>query len=165
MSILPLVLIPQLLLSGFMVSIDDAYYSQTTGKPATAEQYDRFRNANISQPQSPVSPARPASTAPPDAIAKQDGLGPASYFAAIIVARWTLDALAHDVSITDTEARQRLATRMSVVGYQSVFDGKSEDEISSAYRTRVAIDFAVLALFSFVFLGLTMWALKRKDVL
>lgn len=102
---------------------------------------------------------------PPEVFDKYDGLGAASYAAAAIVARWTIDALAHDVSIEDKNARERLAIRMTVVGYQAVFDGKSEDEIASAYRTRVAIDCGVLALFSAIFLGLTMWSLKRKDVL
>jgi hypothetical protein len=46
-----------------------------------------------------------------------------------------------------------------------VFEGKTEDEIASAYRKRVALDCVVLAMFNLVFLGLTMWALKRKDVL
>src|SRR2546429_6385789 len=77
---------------------------------------------------------------PAELIGKYDGLGAASYFAAIIVARWTLDALANDVSIEDQTSREKLAGRMTVVGYQAVFDGKSENEIASAYHTRVAID-------------------------
>src|ERR1043165_2842236 len=161
MSILPLVLIPQLLLSGFMVSIDDIYYNVTSGKPATEAQYRHYEETKDHPPQ--LAPGRPP--APPEVIGKYDGLGAASYAAAPIVARWTLDALAHDASIEDKTARDRLATRMTIVGYQTVFDGKSEDQILSVYRARVAIDCGVLALFSFVFLGLTMWALKRKDVL
>jgi ABC-type multidrug transport system ATPase subunit/pSer/pThr/pTyr-binding forkhead associated (FHA) protein len=161
MSILPLVLIPQLLLSGFMVSIDDIYYNVTSGKPATDAQYKHFQEIKDRPLQPP--PGRPPT--PPDVIGKYDGLGAASYAAAPIVARWTLDALAHDASIEDRTAREKLATGMTVAAYQSVFDGKSEAAIGSAYRTRVAIDCGVLALFSVIFLGLTMWALKRKDVL
>jgi ABC-type multidrug transport system ATPase subunit/pSer/pThr/pTyr-binding forkhead associated (FHA) protein len=161
MSILPLVLIPQLLLSGFMVSIDDIYYNVTSGKPATEAQYQHYQETKDHPPQ-PAGPGRPTL---PEVIGKYDGLGGASYAAAPIVARWTLDALAHDASIEDKTARERLAAAMTIVGYQAVFDGKSEGEIRSAYRARVTIDCAVLTVFSFVFLGLTMWALKRKDVL
>lgn len=162
MSILPLVLIPQLLLSGFMVSIDDIYYS-SAGKPATEEQYQRYQKTKDRPLQSQNPKGGPLM--PPEVIGKYDGLGLASYAAAAIVARWTIDALAHAVSIEDTSARERLASRMTVVEYQAVFDGKSEDEIASAYRTRVATDCGVLVIFSVVFLVLTMWALKRKDVL
>jgi ABC-type multidrug transport system ATPase subunit len=161
MSILPLILIPQLLLSGFMVSIDDLYYS-ASGKPATEAQYRHYQEIK-DQPVPAPQPGRPP--APPDIIGKYDGLGPASYAAIPIVTRWTLDALAHDVSVTDKVAREKLATRMSVAAYQTVFDGKSEDEIRSAYRMRMAIDCGVLGAFSIAFLVLTMWALKRKDVL
>jgi hypothetical protein len=144
-----------------MVSIDDIYYNVASGKPATEAQYRHYEETKDHPPQ--LAPGRPP--APPEVIGKYDGLGAASYAAAPIVARWTLDALAHDASIEDKTARDRLATRMTIVGYQTVFDGKSEDQILSVYRARVAIDCGVLALFSFVFLGLTMWALKRKDVL
>lgn len=82
-----------------------------------------------------------------------------------MVARWTIDGLAHAVSIDDKKARDNLAAGITVAEYQTVFDDKSEDEIASAYLSRVVIDCGVLALFSIAFLGLTMWALKRKDVL
>ena len=161
MSILPLVLIPQLLLSGFMVSMEDVYYSLANGKPATESQYRDFEDFK----DHPPAPTAGRPVAPPEAIAKFDGLGVAGYAADIIVARWTLDALAHDVGLEDKQARERLSARITVSAYQSVFDGKSEDEIASAYRTRVATDCVVLAGFSVLFLALTMWALKRKDVL
>lgn len=160
MSILPLVLIPQLLLSGFMVSIDDIYYNQVSGKPASEAQYREYEE-NKNHP--PANPTR--SAAPREPIGKYDGLGAARYAAVPIVARWTLDALTHAVSIEDKDARERLPGRMTVAAYESVLDGKSEDEIASAYRTRLVIDCGVLALFSMAFLALTMWALKRKDVL
>lgn len=162
MSILPLVLIPQLLLSGFMVSIDDIYYS-SNGRPATEAEYQKYQETKDQPLQSQNPQGRPMM--PQQVIGKYDGLGAAGYAAAAIAARWTIDALAHDVSVEDKNARERLATRMTVVGYQAVFDGKSEDEIASAYRTRIVLDCGVLAFFSAVFLGLTMWSLKRKDVL
>ncbi len=164
MSILPLVLIPQLLLSGFMVSIDDIYYSQISGEPATEAQYKNYQEKKDKAPPSQVQSGHPVSPLP-EAILKYDGLGTAGYAAALIVARWTLDALAHDVSIDDQKTRETLPARMTVAEYQTVFDGKSEDDIVSAYHARVAIDCGVLIIFSVVFLGLTMWALKRKDVL
>ncbi len=163
MSILPLVLIPQLLLSGFMVSIDDIYFNKLTQAPASEEQFEKCQASDSCKQWKPPAPV----TADPNTqpTGKYDGLGPARYASAAIVARWTIDALAHQVSIDDKEARKKLAASMTVVAYEAVFDGKSEDEIASAYRTRVVLDCGVLALFSFIFLGLTMWALKRKDVL
>jgi len=163
MSILPLVLIPQLLLSGFMVSIDDIYYNKTTGSPATEEKYGKCQASDPCKNWPRPAPAPSDATTQP--IGKYDGLGPARYAAAAIVARWTIDALAHQVSIEDPSARDKLASSMTVVEYQTVLDGKSKDEIKSAYRARVIFDCGVLALFSFIFLGLTMWSLKRKDVL
>lgn len=160
MSLLPLILIPQLLLSGFMVSIDDIYYTQN-GRPATKAQYQNFeqiKNRPAGAPGSTVG-------APPEALFKYDGLGAAGYLTAVITARWTLEALAHDVSIADTTARDRLATRMTVAEYQTVFDGKTDEAVASAYRWRVGFDCGVLAGFSLVFLSLAFWALKRKDVL
>jgi hypothetical protein len=54
---------------------------------------------------------------------------------------------------------------MSVGAYKHASDGEGEDEIASAYRRRVVFDVTILAAFSGLFLLLTMWALKRKDVL
>jgi hypothetical protein len=82
-----------------------------------------------------------------------------------MIARWSIEALAHAVSIEDRKARDALATRMTVVEYEQARGERSEDEIKSAYRGRVLLDLAVLAGFSALFLALTMWALKRKDVL
>jgi ABC-type multidrug transport system ATPase subunit/pSer/pThr/pTyr-binding forkhead associated (FHA) protein len=164
MSILPLVLIPQLLLSGYLKPIDDVYYHALTYKPATAAQYQHYQDTKDQKPQAPTI-SRSTPPAAPDPIRKYEGLGPAGYAGALMVARWTIDALAHDVSIDDKKARDTLAAGITVAGYQQVFDGKSEDEIASAYKVRVAIDCGVLATFCILFLGLTMWALKRKDVL
>jgi hypothetical protein len=145
-----------------MVSIDDIYYS-SSGKPATEAQYRHYEDTK-SHPAPPPNPSN-GPLKPPEIVGKYDGLGVASYAAAAIVARWTIDGLAHDVSIDDHSARERLATSMSMVEYKAVFDGKPEEDIQTAYRGRVAFDCGVLAFFSLLFLGFTMWALKRKDVL
>jgi ABC-type multidrug transport system ATPase subunit/pSer/pThr/pTyr-binding forkhead associated (FHA) protein len=162
MSVLPLILIPQLLLSGYLKPLNDVYVFAQSQKPANEEQFRKFENAKNGSSAPANQQAQPT---PQEAVAKRDGLGMASYAAALMVARWTIEALAHDVSVNDTKAREKLATGLSMAEYARVFEGKSEDEIASAYRTRVALDNGVLALFSVMFLGLTMWALKRKDVL
>jgi len=162
MSVLPLILIPQLLLSGYLKPLNDVYVFAQSQKPANEEQFQRFENAKNGSPPAANRQAPPQQV---EAVAKRDGLGMASYAAMLMVARWTIEALAHDVSVNDKEARDKLAAGLSVAEYERVFEGKSEDEIGSAYRTRVALDSGVLALFSVMFLGLTMWALKRKDVL
>ncbi len=159
MSVLPLLLIPQLLLSGYIKPFDDIYVNSSS-KPASEAQYRRFEETKDQRP-APGQAARP-----PEVIKKaREGMGGAGYVAIPIVARWTLDALAHDVSIEDKEARDAIAAYVSVPAYQAVLDNKSEDEIESAYRKRLTLDCAILGLFNIVFLSLTMWALKRKDVL
>lgn len=162
MSVLPLLLIPQLLLSGYIKPFEDIYVTQSS-KPASEAQYREFEEKKDQPPPQNVRRDPPP---PPEIISKaREGMGAAGYAAVPIVARWTLDALAHNVSIEDQKAREAIAAYVSVSAYQAVFDGKSEDEILDAYRARVLFDCAILALFSLVFLGLTMWALKRKDVL
>lgn len=163
MSVLPLILIPQLLLSGYIKPLNDVYLT-VSRKPATAAQYQHFQEVKDHPPQPTMKDGRPVPP-PLEGVTKLDGLGVARYAAALMVARWTVEALAHDVSIDDKKARDALAASISVTEYQTVFDGKTDDEVAAAYRTRVAIDCGVLALFCFAFLGLTMWALKRKDVL
>jgi hypothetical protein len=101
----------------------------------------------------------------PEPIAKYDGLGPAKYAAGLMVARWTVDALAHQVSLRDPEARDKLAAGMTVAGYRQVLEGKTEGQIKAAYRARVRLALAVLGLFITALLGLAMWALKRQDAL
>jgi hypothetical protein len=98
-------------------------------------------------------------------VSKREGLGVAGYAATLMVARWTIEGLAHTVSIDDRDARSKLAANMTVTEYERVFERKSEDQIATAYRMRVAIDCGVLMLFNLAFLGLAVWALKRKDVL
>ena len=82
-----------------------------------------------------------------------------------MTARWTIDALAHQVSINDLKARDKLASRMTVEEYQTVLDKNSDSQIADAYESRVRKDLLILALFSVLFLILTMVALKRKDAL
>lgn len=164
MSVLPLILIPQLLLSGYLKPIHDLYVFTQSQKPASEAQFHHFQDVKDQRP-SPSSISRTTQPSPVEPIARRDGLGPAGYAAAVMVARWTIDGLAHDVSVNDKDARDKLAAALSVIEYERVFEGKHEDEIASAYRNRVALDCGVLIMFSVVFLGLSMWALKRKDVL
>ena len=161
MSVLPLILIPQLLLSGYLKPINDVYVFERLQKPASESDFRSFEQSK-NQPYS----AAPASRGQPaEPVSKRDGLGVASYAAALMAARWTVDALAHAAGRSDTDSRNKLAMVLSVPGYQQVFDGKAEDDIQAAYNTRLAVDCGVLITFSVVFLLLTMWALKRKDVL
>lgn len=165
MSILPLVLIPQLLLSGFLKPLDDLYVNARTHRPATVVEYERFEQSKPEQsnPQTPVA-STAISNSIPDPITKFDGLGAARYISALMVARWTIDALAHQVSIGDDEARQKLPTQMTVAEYKPpVADGTVKT--NAAYRHRVLTDAFILVGFNALFLALTMWALKRKDVL
>ncbi|HEX8847687.1 MAG TPA: FHA domain-containing protein [Pyrinomonadaceae bacterium] len=81
--------------------------------------------------------------------------------AALMPMRWTVDALAHDVSIVDEEARAKLS-RQIYVGYA---DATSEDEIISTSRLHVFLGILMLTIFTGLYLIMTMWALKRKDVL
>ena len=114
-------------------------------------------------------------------MTKSEGFGtPAKFLSALMTARWTIDALAHQTSIiADNDERGKIASQMTVVGYQNVLDkgghekGKqdrakvldkeSEQYIVDGYRSKVRKDLFILALFSLVFLGLTMGALKKKD--
>ncbi len=165
MSILPLLLIPQLLLSGFLKPLDDLYVNVSKGKPTSAVEYQRFENAKNQPVPTPPRSARALPTAPPEPVTKYDGLGPARYAAGGMIARWAIEGLAHQVSIDDEKARDNLAARMTITEYEKVMDKKPPDEIKSAYRQRVLIDLLILSSFSVLFLALTMWALKRKDVL
>jgi ABC-type multidrug transport system ATPase subunit/pSer/pThr/pTyr-binding forkhead associated (FHA) protein len=161
MSILPLILIPQLLLSGFLKPLDDLYINARTGKPATVAEYQRFEKAKDQKPDS-SAPVDPVSI--PDPVTKFDGLGEARYAGALMVARWSIDALAHRVSIHDEKAREKLPTQMTVAEYRPPVESRTS-RIITAYRRRVLKDSIVLIGFNAIFLMLAMWALKRKDVL
>jgi len=163
MSVLPLILIPQLLLSGYLKPLNDVYAFPQSQKPASEAQFLNWEATKDQKPSPQL--VRSDQQSPPEPVSKRDGLGVARYAAALMVARWTIEALAHAVSIDDTEARLKLAANMSVTEYERVFEGKTDDEVKTAYRTRVVIDCGVLTLFNFTFLGLTVWALKRKDAL
>lgn len=165
MSILPLILIPQLLLSGFLMPLDDVYVNMRTGTPATVSDYERSEEAKGRPARTSSSSASSVPPAPVDPVTKYDGLGAASAVAALMVARWTIEALTHQAGINDEKARESLATKMAVVEYKNVFEGETERDIKAAYHRRVLKDLAALALFNVLFLVLTMFALKRKDVL
>jgi ABC-type multidrug transport system ATPase subunit/pSer/pThr/pTyr-binding forkhead associated (FHA) protein len=159
MSILPLILIPQLLLSGFLKPLDDVYVATADGKPTTVTEFRRYEDAKNQAPskQNPGKPVMP--------VSKREGLGTATYVADVMIARWSMDALAHAVSLEDKKARDALATQMTITEYENVLNNKSESDITSAYRSRLLFDAAVLIGFIAFFLTVTMWALKRKDVL
>jgi ABC-type multidrug transport system ATPase subunit/pSer/pThr/pTyr-binding forkhead associated (FHA) protein len=164
MSVLPLILIPQLLLSGYLKPIDDVYVTQSQ-EPASEAQ---FLHSEEVRKQTQPPPSSVSRSAPPPqlgAVTMRAGLGIGRYAAAFMVARWTIDGLAHDVGVKDKDARYKIAAFMGLTEYERVFEGKTEDEVASAFRRRVALDCGALVLFSFIFLGLTMWALKRKDLL
>lgn len=164
MSILPLILIPQLLLSGFLKPLDDLYVNLKTSKPAVVADYDKFKR----EEKDPPKPNANNPTEIPkfaDPIQKSDGLGGVKFFAGLMTARWTIDALAHQVSVNDLKARDNLAARMTVAEYENVLDKKSDAAIADAYQSRVRFDLLILAVFSVLFLALTMAALKRKDSL
>jgi hypothetical protein len=164
MSILPLILIPQLLLSGFLKPLDDLYVNLKQGKPAVVADYDKYerdKNKEIK-----IDPSRPTEIPKvPEPVQKSDGLGSAKFLADLMTARWTIDALAHQVSVNDLKARDKLAARMTVKEYENVLDKNSDSVTMDAYHSRVRKDLLILALFSLVFLGLTMLALKQKDKL
>ena len=161
MSVLPLILIPQLLLSGYLKPINEIYVFDRLQKPASESDFRRFEQTKNQQSSGvPSNRAQPA-----EPVSKRDGLGVASYAAALMAARWTLDALGHAVGRSDEDSRNKLALVLSVAEYQRVFEGKPEKDIASAYKSRLALDCGVLIAFSVGFLLLSMWALKRKDVL
>jgi ABC-type multidrug transport system ATPase subunit/pSer/pThr/pTyr-binding forkhead associated (FHA) protein len=158
MSVLPLILIPQLLLGGFLKPLDNIYINLRTNKPVAVADYERAEKEKVQADSGRMS-------APPDPVRKFDGLGAARIGGDLMIARWSIEALAHAVSIEDTDARVHLPTTMTVRAYESVLDGEDENEIKRAYRRRVTLDMTVLGGFSILFLWLTMCALKRKDVL
>lgn len=161
MSVLPLILIPQLLLSGYLKPINDIYIFDRLQKPASESDFQRFEQNKNQQ----VSTAPPNRAQPAEPVSKRDGLGVASYAAAVIAARWTVDALSHAVSRNHKDSRNKLSMVLSMAAYEHVSDGKSEEDVEAAYQNRLVLDCGVLIAFSVVFLLLTMWALKRKDVL
>jgi ABC transport system ATP-binding/permease protein len=160
MSVLPLILIPQLLLSGYLKPINDIFIFDRLQRPASESDFQRFEQNKPRQ-----SSTAPGNGAPAELVSKRDGLGVAHFAADLLTARWTIDALGHAVGRDDKDSRDKLALVLSMNEYRHVFDGKPEEEIATAYKNRLLFDCGVLFAFSVVFLLLTMWALKRKDVL
>ena len=153
LSILPLLVIPQLLLGGFLKPIDDIYLDVRTSKPTTARAYQ------MSQVLKRIYPDKPS------LIYRTGGLGPARAASAFVLARWSVDGLAHVVSLNDSVARDRLATHMWVKSHPSVSGLQNSGEVDRSYRVRIGIDLGILAGFNVVLLALTMFALKKKDVI
>lgn len=163
MSILPLILIPQLLLSGFLKPLDDLYVnvSKETPVPAMVSEYDEYKRNEGRKPK--FDPSRPTEIPEVKVIQKSDGLGGAKFLANLMTARWTIDALAHQVSINDLKARNKLASRMTIQEYENVLEKQPDSVIFDGYRLRVRKDLVILTMFSLVFLGLTTGVLKRRD--
>jgi ABC-type multidrug transport system ATPase subunit/ABC-type multidrug transport system permease subunit len=164
MTVLPLILIPQLLLSGFFKPVDDVYVKSTQSgmQPATVEEFRRFEDIKRQPSRQQQAAAAGGDMSP---VVKNGGMGAASIASIPMIARWSIDGLVHTVSIGDEKTRDRLATNLWVAEYQNVFDKRSASSIEAAYRLRVFINLLILSLFIALFLALTMWALKRKDVL
>jgi heme/copper-type cytochrome/quinol oxidase subunit 3 len=79
------------------------------------------------------------------------GLGAAlNVPAALMPMRWTMDALANDVSINDPGASMSLSHQICM---------------GSSHGLHVFLGILMLLIFTGLYLLLTMWALKRKDVL
>jgi hypothetical protein len=162
MSVLPLVIIPQMLLSGFLKPVDDLYVNIARERPVTVAEYDNYQRDKDKEFR--FDPKRP-DQGPPEVIQKSEGLGGVKFLADLMIARWAIDALVHQVSIDDLAARDRLAARMTVNEYQRVLNKETDAEVASAYESRVRSDLLILSGFSGLFLFLTMLALKRKDSL
>ncbi len=151
MSVLPLLLIPQLLLSGFLMPVDDLYCT-SSGRPARAAEYERQQDQR-------------AGSAPRDPVLKHPGLGPGAYAADLMIARWSVDALVNWVSRSDDTARSTLPCQMSVPAFRNVLDGQPETLVVSAYSQRVYLDWLVLVCVSALCLAGAGWSLRRKDSL
>ena len=161
MTVLPLILIPQLLLSGFFKPTDPIYVNTVTGRPATEASFVAYERAQGGGGQD-----GPGHTgAAPDRVVRNQGLGPAAPLSAATIGRWSIDGLVHTASVNDTLAMHRLATQLTVRGYDAVLEQKTPDEVKARFRERVVLDASILAGFTLMFLGLTAWALARKDAL
>lgn len=156
MSVLPLILIPQLLLSGFMKPITDVYYGLQTGRPATLEEYERSGTTPLAG-----AAAIPAS----EPVGRIEGLGPGAYASALMGARWSFDALIHVVGATDRDSRARHASQLSVRAYEHVRSASTELDVKRAYQTRVLFCWLVLLSTTGACLAGAGGVLRRKDSL
>ena len=171
MSVLPLILIPQLLLSGFMKPLDDFYVNALTQAPATEEQYLDYERLTATDgpaeagdtPRAPAPGDAAAGAAEP--VAMVEGLGNVRLASALILARWSVDGLVHWVSRTDVQTRDRLAGQFHVAAYDRVWNGGSAAAIEAAFMRRTYLNWFVLVLTTAAYLGLAGVALKSKDSL
>ena len=160
LTILPLLLVPQMLLGGYLKPIDDVYVNLARGGiPATVAEYQASLAALTTALPSATAPAPP-----PEMITKQEGMGLVRPFANVMLTRWSLDALAHAVSLTDQSARDKLAAVITLTAYEQVQQHKTEEEIATALRQRIALDATILAGFIALLLALTMLVLWRRDL-
>lgn len=150
-SVLPLILIPQLLLSGFLTPIDDTYVNLARDTPASASDFQTY-----------VDRGKPRTVEP---IEKRDGLGAGRFLTTAVLARWSLDALLHVASLDNRATRDRIAEGVSMSAYTVVLNHDGSAAITRAYRLRTWEDLAIILTFSAVLLPLTMWSLKRHDAL
>ncbi|HXG94237.1 MAG TPA: FHA domain-containing protein [Blastocatellia bacterium] len=146
MTVLPLILIPQLLLSGFFKPLSDIYIKP--GNPPRAVTAREFQDAG-------------GEDNPNNPIIKNGGLGAASVATWPILARWSVEGLVHAVSLSDDKTRIVLPTKLTVAEY----DPEKDEQNTTAYALHLLMDIIILTIFIAVFLIFTMWALKRKDVL
>lgn len=163
MTVLPLILIPQLLLSGFFKPVDPVYVDMVTDRPATEASFAAYDRAQGNGGRD--APDMGGSAASAERVVRNQGLGPAAPLSAAMIGRWSIDGLVHTVSVEDTLAMHRLATQLTVRGYDAVLEQKTPGEVKARFRDRIVLDASILAGFTLIFLGLTGWALARKDAL
>ena len=164
MSVLPLILIPQLLLSGFMKPLDDYYVNAVTSAPATREEYQKYEEFRTAD-KSKIPRSRRARFVPPDPVTMVEGLGGAKFASVLILARWSVDALVHSVGREDEETRDRLAGRFFVTAYEQVWEGGSPEEIADEFRFHAYLNWLAILLTIAANLKLAAMALKKKDSL
>ena len=165
MSVLPLILIPQLLLSGFMKPLDDFYINPVTQAPASEEQYLDYQNLSTAEEPRSSSPQDALGAGTVEPVAMVEGLGSAKLASALILARWSVDGLVHCVSRTDSETRDRLARRFFIAAYDHVWDGDSSADIESAFQWHTYLNWLAILITIAVYLTLAGLALKTRDSL
>lgn len=165
MSVLPAILIPQLLLSGFMKPLDDFYLNTVTLTPATEEQYLDYERLATPEESGGAMPQTVSPGAAGEPVTLVEGLGNLRFASALILARWSVDALVHCVSVTSTETRDRLAGRFYVAAYDRVWDGGPVAAIEEAFWRRTYLNWFALVVTTAACLALAGVALKSKDSL
>jgi hypothetical protein len=91
-------------------------------------------------------------------------MGAGSIATVPIIARWSFDGLVHAVSIDNPKNKEGMETRdlLAMSVYVSAYESSDG---AQGYTLKMLLDILMLFLFIIAFLALTMWALKRKDVL